>query len=441
VTEQPYSELPYMQIPEMTAADFARLGAQLQARGRYPAAITCYRRAIALDRDNAVLWNRLGHALWRDRRYEDAEEAIKRAIALDPEDERVRAESRHWLGSVYADQGRIGEAIATYNDALELSPNSADVKLDRALTFLLGGQLRTGFREYEARIEHLKANYPDMPMPRWRGEDVMTKSVLVMAEQGIGDIIQFSRYLPWLAARCAEVIFLGPLELAPLFEPWPRHIIAQYVARGHWIPKADFYVPLCSLALLHNTSIEKVPGDPGYFGEARSRAVHVPQPAKPRLKIGICWAGNPMHGRDRDRSIALERFVELAADDSIQLYSFQVGQRAGDIDIVGAQPLIHDLSRHLTDWSATAGALWGMDIVISVDSAVAHLAGALGVRTLLLVSRSPDWRWGLKDCDTPWYPSMTIFRQEQIGDWVKPMSQIRSVLSLRAKWAGDRGRE
>lgn len=390
--------------------DYLRAGTALREKRRLPAAIACYERAVELAPDNSSARYLLGNALLQDKRYLAAEQELRRTIDLDP----AFHAPVHDLGLLRLERGDLDGALRWFDQAINLSTVGNESRLDRALCLLMRGDWAEGFEEYESRTAFLPSLYPDDGIPRWEGEPV--NMLRVVAEQGAGDIIQFSRFLWTAAPFCDELIFVVNQEMMDLFKDHP--CVDVLAPKTDKLPAADATIPLCSLARLADIAVDRCPQDPGWFIERGVAAgVAVEECEWKPLKIGLCWAGNPGHGHDHERSIALDYFVPLMGRRSRQFYSFQVGQRANDIALAGAQPLLFDLAPRLTSWSATAGHLLAMDLVITVDTALAHLAASMNIKTWLLVGSTPDWRWLTSGERTPWYPTMRIFRQPVPGDW------------------------
>lgn len=401
-------------IRQLTADEFCGCGVALANRHRTAAAIVCFQRAVDLDPQSAAAWYFLGKTYYDDGCYSLAEDALYRSRRLDP----AFPGAPHQLGTLFGDLGKFDEAMRWYDEALRLKPNAPDILLDRALTLLMAGRWKEGFDGYEARLKHLPQLYPKTDLPLWQGEPLINKNLYVYADQGIGDIIMFSRYLSWVGGLPEHVLFDVPAEVLPLFKTWKLATLRLHQRNTPLTVKPDCWIPLSSLPRMFGTTADTVPPDHGMFRDwIDPSLVDFPKPPDSVLKVGICWSGNPMHGQDRSRSIALEHFLPLAANPRIQLYSFQVGHRAGDIKLVGADPLIYDLGSQLTDWVATAAALRHMDLIISVDTAVAHLAGALDIPVWLLLPEVADWRWLTRRSDTPWYPHMRLIRRQRQSDW------------------------
>lgn len=399
------------EIKTLSARDYVQCGTALRQKRRFAAAIACFERAVELEPDEAAwhfllgnTWLVSGDGWWRGEHH------LVTALRLDPD---MHA-AVHDIGMCRLEAGDLVAAAAYFRCAMSLAPDAHESHLDLALTQLMAGQWPEGFEHYDARLDLLPEQYAKPKgMSLWRGEDLAGCTLYVTAEQGIGDTIMFARFLAWASTRCRKLIFDIQPELFGLFSRYGA--ICELRPKGEPVPKGGYWTPLCSIPRWHKTTVGTVPPDPGYLRAlalevAGARGLTVPEcPWKP-LKIGLCWSGNPAHGHDHERSIALDHFLPLMGTRRRQFYSFQVGHRARDLDLAGAAPLIYDLSPGLHSWEVTAAALLQMDLVISVDTAIAHLAAAMNIPTWLIVGRTPDWRWMRKRTDSPWYDSVHVLR-------------------------------
>ena len=277
-----------------------------------------------------------------------------------------------------------------------------------------------------AAIEH--APLRKLPQPLWTGEDLAGKTILLHHEQGLGDTIQFMRYAPLVAARGARIV----LELQPALVRLAAGFqgTMEIVAAGSPLPPFDFHCPLLSLPERFATDLATIPVAIPYLvpeteATARWRRQLAPGAG---LKIGLVWAGNPAHQDDRKRSLPLERLMPLLKVPGLRWFSLQVGERAGDIARLPGG-MITDLSQNLTDLAETAAAIANLDLVVAVDTSVVHLAGALGRPVWVLLPFAPDWRWMLGRDDSPWYPSLRLFRQKRPDDWDAVVAKVRRALA------------
>jgi len=357
-------------------------------------------------------------------RVEEAEGLHRRAIAIKPD----FADAHYNLGVALHGQGRFDEALASYDEAARLNPEFVDARWNRAFLWLTMGRFAEGWREHEWRWRRKHQPPRSFPQPLWKGEPIAGRTILLHNEQGVGDTLQFVRYAPLVAAQGARVLVQVQRPLARLVRASLDGGI-EVLAEGDLLPPFDLHAPLLSLPLAFATTLETVPARIPYLkadaaAAARWRSRIGPLPG---LKIGLVWAGNAQHKNDRNRSIALERLMPLVDEVKARWFSLQVGERAGDLARV-ASGRINNLADRFTDFAETAAAIDNLDLVISVDTAVAHLAGALGKPAWVLLPAVPDWRWLLVRSDNPWYPTARLFRQPARGDWDSVMQALRAAL-------------
>lgn len=399
-------------LDESHAPTWSNLGVALKTLGRIGAAEACYRRALALDPKDPGAWTNLGNVLRHQGRLESALACHDKSVKLRPD----FADGLYNKGLVLSDLGRFDEAVGLYDKALCLAPGKGKILWDKSLALLAAGRFEPGFALYEERFRRPEARRLEFSAPRWQGEDVSGKTVLLAAEQGFGDTIQFLRYAPLVAARGARVVVQCQEPLVSL----AAGVEGVAAALGYNDPlvKFDCWVPLLSLPLLLGMGGEgDIPAGVAYLHPPREAGFPLRAPRGTRFKVGICWAGKPSHRNDRNRSMGLEDMLGLARVPGTALYSLQAGPRAADVTRHGAPALVADLSAALTDFGVTAKVVSQLDLVVSVDTAVAHLAGALGKPVWTLVPFAPDWRWLRGRDDSPWYPSMRLFRQKRPGQW------------------------
>jgi len=401
------------------------LGAALGELRRFDEAATHFRRAAELKPDYAEAHANLAHALRATGHAEEAQAACRRAIALAP-----RLAVAHLnLGLALQDVGRMDEALACFRQVGALDPDNSMARACEGMLQLLRGNLAAGWEKYEARWRIGDLPPREFAQPQWRGEPLAGRTILLHAEQGFGDTIQFLRYVPQVVARGGKVVLEIQKPLLPLV---PRVERIALVARGDALPAFDLQCPLLSLPLAFGTTLESIPAATSYLKPAPARVAHWRGRlgAAPGLKVGIAWAGSPVHRNDRNRSIPLERLKPLLALAGARFFSLQVGPRAADLAAI-APMAITDLAGELTDFGETAAAIANLDLVIAADTALVHLAGALGKPVWTLLPFAPDWRWLLGRSDSPWYPTMRLFRQPRPGDWDSVVGAARQALADR----------
>lgn len=399
-----------------------RAALQLLEQGKVEAAAACMKRAALLAPASAETWCNLSIALRMARRFEEAREAVDRALALAPD----RPETVESYGILLHNMGDGKGAIRALNRALELAPASAKTRWNRAIVALANGDFAAGFADHEARREIAELAPRRFPMPSWNGERISGRSILVHAEQGFGDTLHFARYVPLLVDKGAKVVFAVQPELLRLFQNMPG--VAGVISIDGKLPLTDFHLPLLSLPLRFATTLDEVPAKVPYIAAPDGLRATLARTPGTRLAVGVAWAGRPTHKYDRDRSMAVEEFLALADLPGVALYGLQTGARAQDLASSGAGILIRDCSGALGDFAATATALTQIDLVVSVDTALAHLAGAMGRKAFVLLPFVADWRWLRERQDSPWYPTLRLFRQEKPGDWRGVMRRVRAAV-------------
>jgi Tfp pilus assembly protein PilF len=401
------------------------LGVIAQQSGRLDAAIELISKAITINPKIAEYHCNLGNALREMGKPQDAINAYRQALQLNS----GSAQFHYNLGNALSDLALFEEGIESYEEALRLEPGLARVHWNLALNLLVLGDFARGWREYEWRWRWSEfVSRRQIPQPRWDGTDLNGKTILLHAEQGIGDTIQFIRYLPMVAARGGRIILECPAPLHRLFQQFAG--IEKLIIAGHPLPNFDVHCPLMSLPFVFSTTLETIPAPVPYLSADTelSAAWTARLAGSARLKVGIAWAGNPRHHNDRNRSIPSPLFAPLARAKGIAFHSLQ--KRIGAADHVLAPTVLNliDHSADLNDFADTAALIASLDLVISVDTAVAHLTGAMGKPTWLLLPYAPDWRWLLHRENSPWYPTMRLFRQKRLGDWKEVIERVLAAL-------------
>lgn len=378
-------------------------------------------------RDNVDLWVGLGVTRRRMGRHGEATAALEQAIHLDPR----HAGAVNNLGRVHRATGAYDQAIACFDRALELCPDFEDARWNRAVSNLLAGRLAGAWEDHEARWRLPGMDpHPSYPAPVWQGGPIKGRTILLSPEQGLGDAIQFARYAPMLAARGARVV----LGIRPELKQVMRSLdgVAALVTPGDPLPPIDCFCPLMSLPRAFRTELQSIPATVPYLRAEPSTVIRWQRAlsSKPGLSVGVVWAGNPKHANDHNRSLSLPALAGLAAVPGVRLFSLQVGPRAVE---AAAWPALTDLSPHLTDFAETAAALSVLDLLVTVDTSIAHLAGALARPVWIMLAHEPDWRWMAGRDDSPWYPTARLFRQKRFGDWSGPVGEIKAALAKLAR--------
>jgi tetratricopeptide (TPR) repeat protein len=402
-------------LPDVAELHFAR-GTALNALKSPEEACAALSRAVALDPAHAPSWLNLGNACVDLSELHAAERHYQTALRLDP----GLPEAHASLGYLLTILGRPQEAIAACEAAIALRPGAVQPHWNLAVAALLAGDLPRGFQAFEWRKRHdqFRRDFMNLPGPAWDGSDPAGRTILVHAEQGLGDTIQFARYLSLIATRGGRPILACNRALVPLFQS-----AFDVVAKDAPLPKYDAWIDQMSLPLAFETRLDTIPLAKGYLKPDPMRAAVWRAVLPAGRKIGLAWAGNPRHSNDRNRSLPPALLAPLFATPGVRFVNLQVGPSAGQI------PGIGDLTPLLADFAETAALIATLDLVLTVDTAVAHLAGALGKPAWVMLPHAPDWRWLLERDDSPWYASLRLFRQNSPGDWAGVVAAIASELA------------
>ncbi len=409
------------------------LGAALAALERWDEAVAAYRRALDMAPERAETYNNIGIAYREQDKLDLALAALDQAIVLSPE----RAECHTNRGAVLERLGLHEAAAAAHRRAIQLIPSFAEAHFNLATSLLVRGQLAEGWREYEWRWEcpGFQTRPTPHPQPTWEGDDPTGRTVLLRSEQGLGDTIQFARYAPFVSRRGARVVLGCPPALHALLRSVPG--VAEVVTDGMKLPRVDVQIALMSLPRVFGTAVETIPANVPYLAappEATERWRTKLTAGAPGLNVGLAWAGHPKNRNDRRRSISLLALAPLAAVPGVALHSLQGGEAARQLD--GSRLPIADHHSERSDFAGVAALVANLDLVISVDTVVAHLAGALGKPVWTLLPFSADWRWLTIRDDSPWYPSMRLFRQVSPGDWAGVIARVAAELARITQASG-----
>jgi tetratricopeptide (TPR) repeat protein len=417
-----------LQLEPTSANTLNNLGIVLNKQERFAEAVPVIQQAIRVRADFAQAHNNLGIALLEEDRYEEAVAAFREALRLKPD----YAEACHNIGQAWRHMGRIAEALACYEDAIRLGSMA---RLGQAQLWLLRGDYEKGWPAYEARYEG-KGAPPRRTFyqPEWDGSDLQGRTILLHAEQGHGDMIQFLRYVPLVKQRGATVVVDMYPKLFSLAATCPG--IDQLILRGLELPSFDCHVPMMSLPRLMKTTLATIPADIPYLSADPKLVEYWANELKQveGFKIGIVWQGYPKHTNDRRRSMPLARLLPLARIEGVRLISLQVGPGSEQLQKLPEPFPGIDLGHRFDpeSFADAAAAIKNLDLVVSVDSALAHLAGALGLPVWLALPFAPEFRWLLNREDTPWYPTMRLFRQKQPGNWDQVVDRMGTELKKQA---------
>ena len=412
--------------PGLAAAHYNAAKA-LQGLGRDDDALAEYRGIAVSDPLFDVGRLDAGRLLLGLGRHDESIRAIEQSLASRPQ----CAEAYCALGAVFHARGETDAALRHYRRALALDPELRDARLNIGYIELLSGDFARGWRDCEARWGSSQLAKREVPRPQWMGEPLQGRTIAIHAEQGLGDSIQFLRYVPIVAAAGGRVVLIAPKRLMRLAAEVPG--IAALRTFGEAVPDFDWHCPLLSLPLAFGTTLETIPAAVPYLSVPEQAKVAGEEIcwARERLRVGLCWAGAPLLLRDRFRcrSIPFSLLKPLFGIGRVAWYSLQMGEAAAEVDRSGCA--ITDLSPYVGDMADTAAQIGHLDLVITVDTSVAHLAGALGVATVVMLPFTHDWRWLREREDSPWYPTMRLIRQATPGDWGPVIERARRVLIER----------
>jgi Flp pilus assembly protein TadD len=451
---------------------WCNLGLALLNQRRPEEALTCQRQALALDPESAEAHNNIGIIHSRNGHIAEAESCFRAALRLQPH----HANATLNLGAMLQHHNHIGEAEVMFRQALALGvdpagahtnlalvmmeqgrpadaewhcrqalaavPGHPMARANLALALLATGQFAEGWREYEARwaveasVEAMAgAPLPAMAQPQWTGQRLHGETVFIWAEQGFGDVLQFCRYVPMVARAGGRVVLMAPKALHRVLATLDG--VTILLSEEDAVPGFDYHCPLLSLPLAFGTEVESIPAPASYLAADPAAWADV-LAAMPGLKVGLAWAGKSRTEHphavaiDKRRSMRLADMMPLLSVEGCSFVSLQLGPPARQmraLSVLQDWPMLRDVSDRLVDWADTAALIAGLDVVITVDTAVAHLAGALGKPVWMLNRFDSCWRWFRDRDDTPWYPSMWQFRQTRAGDWVGVVERVAEALA------------
>lgn len=411
----------------------SNLGALMMEMNELESAEVLLRRAYQLAPGFKCASTNLGTLLSRRGRFVEAFETFRKVLLSDPQDPTALCSMGFALDAL----GDLEGARAAFELALKTEPNSALARFNLSSHFLLAGNFAEGWSCYERRWElrQFTGKPRTYAQPRWRNEDIAGTSVLLYAEQGFGDTLQFVRYALILVERGARVLLETQAPLVPLL--CTLHPKVQVLARNdETAPDTDWHCPLLSLPYVLGTDLSNIPAAVPYvYPDEEKAKLWAEQNRTQTFRVGVVWSGNPGHARDRLRSIPFEEFSRLFLTPQVHFYSLQKGPAAKYAKDAGPNAGLLDLEPFLLDFTDTAAVITNLDLVITVDTAVGHLAGAMGKPVWILLAHAPDWRWLKERSDSPWYPTARLFRQGSPGSWADVLDRVKSALLIAASEA------
>lgn len=396
------------------------LGSVFRQQKKLDEAVDCFQQALVLAPQHPDLCCNMGDALHAQGKVDEAIGWYRRTLELNPE----HSKACNCLCNAFFDKGDLTQSTAWCERALALEPGFGDARMNQCLLQLLQGDYRNGWRNYEVRWKVYTPR--TSPQPLWLGAPLRGARILLHAEQGLGDSLQFLRYVPLVQAAGGRVMLDLPAKLHRLVRRFPG--ILALANTGDPLPYFDCHCPLMSLPLALGTTLETVPAQVPYLSappEALAAAALLPWPAS-GLKVGLAWTGNPDHPKNKFRSVPLDLLESLFDLEGVHFFSLQMGPAAAEL---AARNLpIADLAPVTGDMADTAAQMAHLDLVVSIDTSMAHLAGALARPVWVLLGHSPDWRWLMDREDSPWYPTARLFRQPEHDDWSTVIARVRTAL-------------
>jgi ADP-heptose:LPS heptosyltransferase len=409
----------------------ANLGVALCTQRNFEEAMAHCKQGLQLKPDFAEAHTALGNVLKDLGQLEEAIACCREALRLKPN----LATAHTNLGIALCEQMKVEDAVASFQQALRLQPDSAEAHKSLAMTWLLMGNFEQGWPEYEWRWKCEPSMLPGFRQPLWDGFPLQGRTILVYTEQGLGDALQFIRYAALVKGRGGQVLVACPASLVPLLASCPG--IDRLIPQNGPLPHFDTHAPLLSLPGIFGTSLATVPANVPYLFADDVLIDHWRQELNQTstFKIGIAWQGSPSYRRDRFRSIPLAHFAALTRSQGVHLLSLQKGPGTEQIQEVAGRFPVPDLGSRLDETAGafmdTAAVMKNLELVITSDTAVAHLAGALGVPVWVALPFAPDFRWLQHREDSPWYPTMRLFRQTKPGDWAEVFERMAGELARK----------
>ena len=411
-----------LQIDPVYSDAMINLGTVRFHQENFSEAIDWFEKALEFNRQSFQLYNNLGNAKARTGKPQEAEDNYRKALSIDPNS----AEVLHNLGCVCHERMNLSEAECYFRKAISISPSFAKAHWNLANTLLMAGKFEEGWEEFVWRwkCDDFRGTVPVDKVREWKGEPLEGKTILVRTEQGHGDAIQFVRFLANLKRRGAIVFLLCPSELAKLLETEGSADEVNYIPK--FSSQADFQTTLMELPRILGLKAEEFMVQFPYLRVPTGNSIQFVKDE--RISIGLVWRGRSTHPNDKNRSIGLESIRPLIDRQDVRFISLQLPPINQEILKAGFNGQIEEIGSKLKDFTATAAVISDLDLVLSVDTAVAHLAGAQGKKVWVLLPYCPDWRWLEHGSRSIWYPEMRLFRQSKLGEWGEVISQVKCAL-------------
>ena len=398
-------------------------------RGHLALATERMERSLALAPTASIYLRNISEIYRAAGRLDDALRMSRRAVELAPEDKKAHFN----LALIHYERLELDAALEAVDRAIELDPDFTEAYFERAEILLLRGDLLAGWESYEWRFKLKQAEgmLPKTDKPQWDGAPLPSGKLLVVADQGLGDCIQFARYLPWVAERAPTPVLICSGDLVPILKQMSGigRIVTRWEAAGDY----DAYIPLSGLPRLAGTALDTIPAaipylraDPKKTDLWRQRLDLLAPRGKKR--VGLVWAGRPTHKNDAKRSVKLAQFAPLFARLDVAIVTVQKGDQIAQVGGYFGQASLINLGPSINDFTDTLAILQSLDLLVTIDTSVAHLAGASGRPTFVILPYAPDWRWLLRRDDSPWYPSLRLFRQSRPYDWSGVIEKITDAL-------------
>ena len=419
----------YLQNRPKDAAIWSNLGAVFRKLKYYQLAVAAQLRALELDAETPSLINNAANAFYDDGQLKNSLEMRKKIIVLEPDNPDHYAS----LGKCYRGLHDLGKANNILLEGIQKFPNYAEIHIQLAFVQLAMGNYPKGFETFNWRWQGDEISLPDLPCPKWNGETLSGKTILVTPEQGFGDTVLMARFLRGLKQLGPQINMVVKPPLRRLFESLEEDV--TFINKKEDIQKCDYWVPMMDLPLYLKTTLNTVPPPVTLHvpEKARTRALKITQPYSDRFKVGVMWSGSVTYRANHKRSFNHQRFLTFCDIPDIQMFSLYKGPLLDDFITDGTSALIVNASGNDSDFADSAALMQELDLIISMDSAIVHVAGSLDCEVWNLLHFEPYWLYEPFKDHTPWYPSMRLISQKAPGDWDGLFEQLKFDLTERVK--------